>query len=151
SVTPPDGCREPGAACTSSSQCYQGNCQDGVCQGLPLGANCTSLDRCQPNAFCDPSTGLCTAWIPNGDNATGGPIGIPLACASGWIDVTTEKCAPFPSLFQKNQGGSCDPEVDAGGAYHTAGLLSECAMGLFCDSTTSTCTRDGNADGSACG
>ncbi|CAG9321083.1 unnamed protein product [Blepharisma stoltei] len=41
-----------GYPCSSNSDCASNTCQNGICQGIPEGQNCTLDDECQPNHYC---------------------------------------------------------------------------------------------------
>jgi hypothetical protein len=89
--------RPNGAACTSSTSCVSGNCQNSICAAKKsTGGSCYKDVNCS-SGKCDTKKGTCTAsnLLANGKACTTSP-----SCASG--NCQNSKCAA-----KKSTGGAC--------------------------------------------
>ena len=48
--------RYAGLNCTTSKECFSGNCLNGVCTGIPVDAICTSVEECEYGLTCRKAT-----------------------------------------------------------------------------------------------
>ncbi|GAA5838945.1 hypothetical protein JCM11251_003746 [Rhodosporidiobolus azoricus] len=131
-------CGGPGAACTSDSNCDNGVCADGVCQGT-FGQACAGDDRqCSGFRYCTGPDGLATA-----SNTCGGlgsfcqdPNALRPNLRVGQIAaINNQFCA---SGYCNWGTGLCDVHSVVGEECRSD-INFKCAEGLECDLNTALC------------
>ena len=131
------GNRALGQTCFFSSECANGWCDPGTCEGWfcvarrPEGSTCGLDEQCEPGLVCSRATGRCAAEerFPGPDEACG-PA---LACGPGHHCTSLEApgtCVPLP-----REGEPCGNLLTCGGGFGGSegcrGIMA-CAPGFTC-------------------
>ena len=62
--------RYPGDYCETHMDCVLSDCGSNMCQGKLLNSTCMNIYDCNPGAYCDPETLMCTLLKTQGANCT---------------------------------------------------------------------------------
>jgi hypothetical protein len=145
------------------------SCTRGTCIGdtapshdlVPIGMACSSSPQCVDGAYCDFTTGTCTALRGSGDSCTGSSeCGYGLACAG---PTGSRTCQPLPRIGEscrldlpcRDEGQICSTQtstcvqVGLPGAPCTSSL--ECSPYYRCDFGTGMCAKNPSINESCSG
>jgi len=96
-VPVPQGQNVDGEACNNNTKCFSGNCNNGVCKGIDIGAQCDASSECTIGYYC-------TGTNRSLDNSTcQKQLAAASNCSSRWdcvnnADCVNEVCTPLYSL-----------------------------------------------------